>query len=78
MDHNNDIVIDFHFADTLFASTPSVVHALDIGRQAELYTYEHKFSTALDLFKSALSVLLPLLKNESPGTRKELLHKQVH
>lgn len=65
------------FTDSLFASTPQVQHALDIGRQAELYSYEHNHATALDCFTSALNVLVPLLPQEPVGIRKDLLQKQV-
>lgn len=66
-----------YFSDTSFTSTPAVIHALDIGRQAELYTYEQNFTMALESFTSALNVLVPLLKNDPAGPRKDLLHKQV-
>lgn len=65
------------FKDSLFASTPAVQDALEIGRQAEMYSYEQKFSAALDCFTSALNVLVPLLPQEPGGKRKELLQKQV-
>lgn len=63
--------------DSLFTSTPQVQHALEIGQQAELYSYEQNFSVALDRFTSALNVLVPLLKQEPAGIRKEMLQKQV-
>lgn len=65
-------------SDSLFASTPAVQHALDIGRQAELYTYEQNFSTALESFTSALNVLVPLIRQEPNGERKDLLQLQVN
>lgn len=61
----------------MFKSTPTVQNALDIGRQAELYSYEHNFPLALESFKSALKVVVPLLEHEPNGTRKELLKQQV-
>lgn len=63
--------------DSLFASTPQVQHALDIGRQAELYSFEQNHSAALDRYTSALNVLVPLLRQEPSGIRKDLLQKQV-
>lgn len=63
--------------DSLFTSTPQVQHALEIGRQAELYSYEQNHAAALDRYTSALNVLVPLLPQEPPGTRKDLLQKQV-
>lgn len=52
-------------------------HALEIGRQAELYSYDQNNSAALDRYTSALNVLVPLVKQEPPGQRKEMLQKQV-
>lgn len=52
-------------------------HALEIGHQAELYSYEQNNSAALDRYTSALNILVPLLKQEPPGQRKEMLQKQV-
>lgn len=63
--------------DSLFASTPKVQHALEIGHQAELYSYEHNHAAALDRYTSALNVLVPLLRQEPSGTRKDLLQKQI-
>lgn len=63
--------------DGLFASTTQVQHALEIGRQGELYSYEQNNSAALDRYTSALNILVPLLPKEPPGHRKELLQKQV-
>ncbi|XP_055323910.1 serine/threonine-protein kinase ULK3 [Sitodiplosis mosellana] len=62
---------------SLFTSTPQVQHALEIGRQAELYSYEQNNSAALDRYTSALNVLVPLLKQEPSGQRREMLQKQV-
>lgn len=63
--------------DSLFASTPQVQHALEIGRQAELYSYEQNHVAALDRYTSALNVLVPLLPLEPSGIRKDLLQKQL-
>lgn len=65
------------FSDSLFTSTPQVQHALEIGRQAELYSYEQNNSTALERYTSALNVLVPLLKQEPSGIRREMLQKQI-
>lgn len=65
------------FLDSQFASTPQIQHALEIGRQAELYSYEKSHTTALDLYTSALNILVPLLPLEPSGSRKDLLQKQV-
>lgn len=81
--HRSDssmLLLHFHYIsilDSLFASTPQVQHALEIGRQAELYSYEQNHTAALDRYTSALNVLVPLLPQEPSGIRKDLLQKQV-
>lgn len=61
----------------MFSSLPSIQSALDMGRQAELYSYEQNFSAALELFTSALNVLVPSLRKEPSGERRDLLQQQV-
>lgn len=61
----------------MFSSSPSIQSALDIGRQAELYSYERKFSSAFELFTSALNVLVPSIRKEPSGERRDLLQQQV-
>lgn len=63
--------------DSLFTSMPIVQHALEIGQQAELYSYEQNVSAALDCYTSAMNVLVPFLPQEPSGKRKDLLQKQV-
>uniref|UniRef100_A0A336MW35 Serine/threonine-protein kinase ULK3 n=1 Tax=Culicoides sonorensis TaxID=179676 RepID=A0A336MW35_CULSO len=58
-------------------SSPAICHALDIGRQAELYAHEKNFTTALDSFQSALGGLVPLLQKEPKGPRRDMLHSQI-
>lgn len=62
---------------SLFAATPTIQGALEIGRKGELYTYEQNFTAALECFTSALNVLVPILPQEPAGKRKEVLQKQV-
>lgn len=62
---------------SLFSSTPQVQHALEIGRQAEMYSYEQNHVAALERYTSALNVLVPLLPHEPAGIRRDLLQKQV-
>lgn len=52
-------------------------NGLEIGRKAELYAYERNLQASIDNFKTALSILVPLLGQEPKGLRQELLHKQV-
>lgn len=51
--------------------------ALEIGRQGELYSYEQNNSAALDRYTSALNILVPLLRQEPAGLRKDALQKQI-
>lgn len=66
-----------YIVDSLFVSTPQVQNALEIGRQAELYSYEQNHAAALERYTLALNVLVPLLPQEPPGLRRDLLQKQV-
>lgn len=59
------------------ASSRPIQDALQIGRKAELYQREHNLEAAVDTFRSALSLLVPLLGSEPKGVRKDMLHKQV-
>lgn len=70
-------IVSYPLADSLFASTPPVQHALEIGRKGELYSCEQNHVAALDCYTSALNVLVPLLPQEPIGMRKDLLQKQV-
>uniref|UniRef100_A0A1B0G538 Serine/threonine-protein kinase ULK3 n=1 Tax=Glossina morsitans morsitans TaxID=37546 RepID=A0A1B0G538_GLOMM len=58
-------------------SSPALKTALDIGRQGELYLYEHKFQLALETFTSALGVMVPFLNKEPKGERRALLVQQL-
>lgn len=64
-------------SDSKFASTPCVQSALDVARQAELYSNEQNISAALESFTSALNVLVPEIRKEPSGERKDLLQQQV-
>lgn len=75
--NNYEFLLLIWAIDSLFTSTPQVQHALEIGRQGELYSYEQNHAAALDRYTSALNVLVPLLPQEPAGTRKDLLQKQV-
>lgn len=63
--------------DSLLASTPQAQNALEIGQEAELYSYEQNHATALERYTSALNILVPLLRQEPSGIRKDLLQKLV-
>lgn len=67
----------FFFVDSLCTSSPSLQNGLYIGRQAELYAFEKTLETAMEKFKTALGILVPLLSNEPNGNRKNLLHQQI-
>ncbi|XP_071453893.1 serine/threonine-protein kinase ULK3 isoform X2 [Hetaerina americana] len=57
--------------------TPSLATALDIGKYAEQYLLEGQYSLALEKFESALNIMIPILSQEPPGPRRELLHQQI-
>lgn len=59
------------------SSSPQIQDGLRIGSQAELYLHDGNMQAAIDTFRAALSLLVPLLGNEPRGARKDLLHKQV-
>lgn len=67
----------FLFPDKLCASSPAVRHALDIGREAELFAGEKNYERALTSFKSALGSLMPLFQQEPKGNRRDLLYHQI-
>lgn len=62
---------------TLSKSTTSMADGLEIGAIAELYLAEGNYALALEKFQSCLGILVPLLRKEPPGRRRDLLHKQV-
>lgn len=51
--------------------------ALEMGKVGYMYLAENKHTEALEKLKSALSISIPVMQTEPPGTRKELLVKQV-
>lgn len=55
----------------------SLRNGLEIGQQAEYYAYEKKLEVALETYKRALSILVPLLNQEVDAERKKMLHKQI-
>ncbi|XP_017877150.1 serine/threonine-protein kinase ULK3 isoform X3 [Ceratina calcarata] len=67
----------YHELRTLSKSTTSMPDALEIGDIAELYLAEGKYALALEKFQACLGILVPLLRKEPPGRRRDLLHKQV-
>lgn len=74
---NRRIILFLTFLDNLSSSNPTYRDALDIGRQAEMYAHEENFKIAIEKYKSALTLLVPLLNSEPPGHRKTLLHEIV-
>lgn len=55
----------------------SMKNGLEIGQQAEYYAFEGKLEVALETYKRALSILVPLLNQEVDIEIKKLLHKQI-
>lgn len=68
----------FHTLYELALMTPQLATGIDIGTTGEMYLAEGKKALALEKLTAALQILLPLLGNEPPGPRKEMLHSQVH
>ncbi|XP_076277263.1 unc-51 like kinase 3 homolog Aduk isoform X3 [Lasioglossum baleicum] len=62
---------------TLSKSTTKMLDGLEIGEVAEQYLAEGSYVHALERFQSCLGILVPLLKKEPPGRRRDLLYKQV-
>ena len=65
------------YEDSLASSTPSLMSALDIGIEGVSYDSEGQHALALERYKAALDKLIPVLRNETKGRRRELLHQQV-
>lgn len=61
----------------LCATTPKLITALDLGTAAEMYLADEHFHLALQKFKAALNILIPLLNTEPEGPRRDMLHAQV-
>ncbi|XP_031828727.1 unc-51 like kinase 3 homolog Aduk isoform X2 [Nomia melanderi] len=62
---------------TLSKSTTKMADGLEIGEVAVQYLAEGNYALALERFQSCLGILVPLLKKEPAGRRRDLLHKQV-
>ena len=67
----------FHSLYKMCSSSPKLQNGLEIGQQAEFYTFEKKLELSLVNYKRALSYLVPLLSEEPKGERKDLLHVQI-
>lgn len=67
----------FHSLYKMCSSSPKLQNGLEIGQQAEFYTFEKKLEHSLVNYKRALSYLVPLLSEEPKGERKDLLHGQI-
>nr|XP_014285124.1 serine/threonine-protein kinase ULK3 isoform X2 [Halyomorpha halys] len=61
----------------IFQSTPKVHDALEIGLTGQMYMSEGDYVTAYNKFEASLNVLIPHIKKEPPGQRKDLLVRQV-
>ncbi|KAF5294715.1 hypothetical protein FQA39_LY00199 [Lamprigera yunnana] len=67
----------FEILREISTNTPNLTTGLDMGSIGELYYNDGNKQLAFDNLSSALSLLLPALGREPPGTRKDLLHIQV-
>lgn len=59
-------------------SSQSLVNALEIGRQGELYAFEKNYKLALDNLTGSLSILIPLIQQEPAGIRRDMLHSMTN
>lgn len=59
-------------------SSQSLVNALEIGRQGELYAFEKNYKLALDNLTGSLSILIPLIQQEPVGIRREMLRSMTN
>uniref|UniRef100_A0A023F7A7 Serine/threonine-protein kinase ULK3 n=1 Tax=Triatoma infestans TaxID=30076 RepID=A0A023F7A7_TRIIF len=62
---------------TMAKPTPKMYDGLDVGYSAQMYLCEGKYREAIDKFMLALSLLIPVLRKEPCGKRRELLTIQV-
>ncbi|XP_065200670.1 serine/threonine-protein kinase ULK3 isoform X2 [Planococcus citri] len=61
----------------LCSKTPNLMTALEIGMNGQMYLAEGKYQLAYEKFESSLGILVPAIKSEPPGIRKELLYVQT-
>ncbi|CAL4130822.1 unnamed protein product, partial [Meganyctiphanes norvegica] len=61
----------------LSSSTPQIKTAVEIAASAELYAHEGSYATALEKYQLSLGALLPLIRNEPKGLRKDLLTEEA-
>jgi hypothetical protein len=54
-----------------------LLSSLEIGIEGVQYDAEGQLAFALERYKAALEKLIPLLRNELKGRRKDLIHQQV-
>lgn len=57
--------------------TPAIADALEIGHAAELYMAEGQYQIALEKFEICLGVLVPGIREEPKGHRRDLLYSQI-
>ncbi|KAI4504126.1 hypothetical protein M0802_000597 [Mischocyttarus mexicanus] len=62
---------------TLSLSSPELYGGLEMGEAGVLYLSEGQYARAAELFQKALDELIPVLKNEPPSIRRNLLQEQV-
>ncbi|XP_057377024.1 serine/threonine-protein kinase ULK3-like isoform X2 [Daphnia carinata] len=67
----------FQELQSLSSTTPDLLSALEIGLEGVQYDGEGQHAVALERYKAALEKLIPLLRSESKGRRRELLRLQI-
>ncbi|KZS03768.1 Serine/threonine-protein kinase ULK3 [Daphnia magna] len=67
----------FQELHSLSSTTPDLLSSLEIGLEGVQYDGEGQHAVALERYKAALEKLIPLLRSESKGLRRELLRLQI-
>ena len=60
------------------STTPQLKLGIEILQSAESYEQEGQYNLALENYQKGLEILIPLLKKEPKGARKNLLTPQVN
>ncbi|XP_046640835.1 serine/threonine-protein kinase ULK3-like [Daphnia pulicaria] len=73
----SNVSTTFQELRSLASATPNLASALEIGKEGVQYDSEGQHVIALERYKAALDVMIPMLRHESKGRRRDLLHQQV-
>ncbi|KAJ6637838.1 hypothetical protein Bhyg_10569 [Pseudolycoriella hygida] len=68
------MINDEQMTHQMCRTSPSLQSALEIGRKGELYAFEKSHKIALENLAVSLGLLIPLIQQEPPGPRRDMLH----